>query len=68
MSAYAEFLNAKLQAGALTGFTPTFVPAWLFDFQADLVEWARVNRELVEQGAFDHLRLPQGANGGNAAP
>ena len=40
MSSYAEFLQAKVQAGSLSGFTPTYVPDWLFDFQQALVDWA----------------------------
>jgi len=40
MTTYAEFLNAKVQAGSLSGFTPTYIPDWLFDFQQALVGWA----------------------------
>jgi len=40
MGDYAEFLQAKAQAGSLSGFAPTYVPDWLFDFQQVLVEWA----------------------------
>lgn len=37
---YAEFLGNKTQLGHRSGFRPTFVPSWLFDFQTALVEWA----------------------------
>lgn len=40
MSGYGEFLQAKRQHGAQTGFEPLWVPDFLFDFQRDLVEWA----------------------------
>ena len=39
-SAYAEFLNRKAQLAGRHGFAPIFQPSWLYDFQADLVEWA----------------------------
>lgn len=37
---YAAFLDRKAQFGDDSGFRATFVPDWLFDFQASLVEWA----------------------------
>ena len=37
---YGDFLRAKSQEGADSGFAPTFMPDSLFDFQAALVEWA----------------------------
>jgi len=37
---YQTFLEAKTQRGALHGFTPTFMPAALFDFQQAIVDWA----------------------------
>lgn len=37
---YREFLVHKEQAGADTGFDPSFLPPFLFDFQCSLVEWA----------------------------
>jgi hypothetical protein len=37
---YADFLRAKTQIGADSGFEPTFTPGCLFDFQVALVEWA----------------------------
>lgn len=37
---YAEFLSAKTQGGADAGFEPVFMPSFLFDFQASLVDWA----------------------------
>ncbi len=38
--AYSDFLARKSQLGGQYGFQPTFNPSWLYDFQADLVEWA----------------------------
>lgn len=40
MSDYATFLDAKTQAGANSGFNPVWMPDFLFDFQAEIVEWA----------------------------
>lgn len=37
---YAAFLERKSQLGTDTGFTPDRLPSFLFDFQAELVEWA----------------------------
>ena len=37
---YNEFLQAKTQGGADSGFAPVFMPSFLFDFQAALVDWA----------------------------
>lgn len=37
---YAEFLDRKSHEGAMHGFEPVFLPAELFDFQAELVSWA----------------------------
>ena len=37
---YAEFLDAKAQKGADSGFDPVFLPSFLFDFQREIVEWA----------------------------
>ena len=37
---YAAFIDRKSQAGALAGFDPVWMPDFLFDFQAALVEWA----------------------------
>lgn len=37
---YAEFLASKAQYGADSGFSPTFLPSFLFDFQAALVDWS----------------------------
>lgn len=39
---YAEFLWRKTHADR-NGFTPLFMPDFLFDFQAALVEWALLN-------------------------
>lgn len=40
MSQYAEFLDEKTQLGGNHGFSPVWMPPFLFDFQASLVEWA----------------------------
>lgn len=37
---YAEFIEKKTQGGANSGFSPVWMPDFLFDFQADMVEWA----------------------------
>lgn len=37
---YADFLASKAQLTGDFGFAPTDLPPWLYDFQADLVEWA----------------------------
>jgi hypothetical protein len=39
MNPYQTFLASKLHTAEMSGFTPT-LPAWLFDFQAALVDWA----------------------------
>lgn len=40
MNPYQQFIASKSQLGGRSGFTPSFVPDWLFDFQRDLVTWA----------------------------
>lgn len=40
MTDYAAFLDGKAQLGARGGFAPVWLPDFLFDFQAALVEWA----------------------------
>lgn len=40
MCDYQNFLSAKAQEGADSGFEPTWMPDQLFDFQAELVGWA----------------------------
>lgn len=40
MSEYRDFLDGKLQEGTMQGFTPTYTPSFLFDFQAASVQWA----------------------------
>lgn len=40
VSDYRRFLAAKSQLGGDHGFTPSFLPESLFDFQRHLVEWA----------------------------
>lgn len=37
---YTDFLKTKAQRADLHGFRPLFMPSFLFDFQAALVEWA----------------------------
>lgn len=37
---YAEFLALKTHTGTNDGFKPVYMPDFLFDFQAHLVEWA----------------------------
>jgi hypothetical protein len=37
---YEEFLDNKTQGGANSGFDPVWMPPFLFDFQASIVEWA----------------------------
>ena len=38
--AYHTFLSRKVSEGSDGGFTPVFMPSFLFDFQASMVEWA----------------------------
>jgi len=40
VSDYAAFLDGKRQGGADSGFAPTYMPEFLFDFQKALVDWA----------------------------
>ncbi len=40
MTDYAAFLESKTQGGADSGFAPVWMPEFLFDFQADMVDWA----------------------------
>lgn len=37
---YGRFLEAKSQGGADSGFAPVWMPNFLFDFQAAMVDWA----------------------------
>lgn len=37
---YADFIDRKSQGRNFDGFEPVFMPSYLFDFQASLVEWA----------------------------
>lgn len=37
---YAAFLDRKTQGGADSGFSPVWMPPFLFDFQAEMVDWA----------------------------
>ena len=39
-SSYDAFLRDKEQFGAMDGFTPTYLPGFLYDFQTALVDWA----------------------------
>mgnify|MGYP007083425892 CR=1 FL=1 len=40
IASYSDFLSARCQLGDMHGFNPTWMPDFLFDFQANLVEWA----------------------------
>lgn len=40
MGAYERFLDSKRQLGGEHGFSPLWMPDFLFDFQRELVEWA----------------------------
>tara|TARA_Y100000310_G_C20669319_1_gene809362 strand:- start:1289 stop:2650 length:1362 start_codon:yes stop_codon:yes gene_type:complete len=45
---FRRFLDGKLQSGAVTGFEPLYMPPFLYDFQANLVEWAvRLGRSAI---------------------
>lgn len=37
---YDAFLDAKTQAGSMSGFAPVYMPDFLFDFQVALIDWA----------------------------
>nr|MBA2439597.1 DEAD/DEAH box helicase family protein [Thermoleophilaceae bacterium] len=37
---YAEFLQRKTQLDGFDGFHPTWMPGFLYGFQASLVDWA----------------------------
>lgn len=39
-TSYRDFLDRKSQIGGDHGFAPVFLPSFLFDFQASLVDWA----------------------------
>lgn len=39
-SSYIDFLASKQQLDGDHGFDPSFLPDWLFDYQASLVRWA----------------------------
>ncbi len=40
LQAYEKFLDGKAHTGAAHGFAPVWMPDFLFDFQAALVDWA----------------------------
>ena len=40
MSDYLAYLERKTQGGADSGFAPLWMPSFLFDFQAAIVDWA----------------------------
>lgn len=40
MTTYEDFIKQKSQGGADSGFKPVYMPDYLFDFQANRVEWA----------------------------
>lgn len=37
---YSQFLSSKAQLASMSGFTPVWMPDFLFDFQKALVDWA----------------------------
>src|SRR3972149_6077199 len=37
---YDQFIAAKTQGGADSGFDPVWMPDFLFDFQSSIVDWA----------------------------
>lgn len=37
---YREFIEQKMDYGIDSGFVPSFMPSYLFDFQVHLVDWA----------------------------
>jgi hypothetical protein len=39
VTSYEEFLDKKTQLGGESGFSPTWIPDYLFDFQKYLVDW-----------------------------
>lgn len=40
MTEYEQFIELKTQRGADGGFSPVWMPDFLFDFQRDMVDWA----------------------------
>lgn len=40
MNDYSAFLNRKQHTASKGGFTPTYLPSFLYDFQGALVQWA----------------------------
>jgi len=40
MDSYSDFIQQKSQLGENSGFSPIWIPSFLYDFQAELVEWA----------------------------
>lgn len=40
MNNYRQFLTRKVSEGSDGGFAPVYMPGFLFDFQASMVEWA----------------------------
>ena len=43
MSDYGAFLDRKTQYSGDSGFKPSYLPSWMFDFQASETEWACLN-------------------------
>ena len=37
---YTEFLESKAQNGVMEGFTPNYMPDFLFDFQKAVLDWS----------------------------
>lgn len=40
VTAYQAHLDRKMHTSSMSGFAPTFLPSWLFDFQSFLTDWA----------------------------
>lgn len=61
-TAYHDFIASKSQHTGDHGFAPDWLPEWLFDFQADLVEWA------TRKGRAATRRTARGNRRGRAMP
>jgi hypothetical protein len=52
---YERFLERKSQIGGMSGFTPHWIPDWLFPFQQHLTEWAiRQAKRNLESGVVNN--------------
>lgn len=61
LTSYDEFLQAKRHVGARHGFSPTFLPSALFDFQRQLATWA-VSRVTSPTQEFDLANTQEAAS------